>query len=69
MQVADALLEHEVLDAPQLHQLLSGQPIEARLPAAPSPAPVVPPREGRVEEGERKGGILPPPMAAPKPTA
>ncbi len=28
-----------------------------------------PPREGKLDEGERKPGILPPPMAAPKPTS
>ncbi len=68
VEVADALLEHEVLDAQQLHQLLNGERLEARQPAAP-PVAAAPPREVKVEEGERKGGMLPPPMAAPKPTA
>jgi len=64
--VAEALLEHEVLDAVQLRQLIAGERLEVK-PAAK--APVVPPREGKVDEGERKPGILPPPMAAPKPTS
>ena len=42
--------------------------IEVRDPEPATPPP--PPREGKVEhEGERAGGILPPPMAAPKPTS
>jgi cell division protease FtsH len=67
VQVAEALLEHEVLDAQQLRQILAGEPMDVRGPkplAAPAPA-----REGKVEGGERAGGILPPPMAAPKPTS
>jgi cell division protease FtsH len=69
VKVAEALLEHEVLDAIQLDQILSGQPMEIRAPrqeVAPAPAPI---REAKVDGGERTGGILPPPMAAPKPTA
>jgi len=68
VKVAEALLEHEVLDAQQLGQLLSGQPLEIRPPRA-TPAVPVPAREGKVDGGERAGGILPPPMAAPKPTS
>ena len=64
--MAQALLEHEVLDAPQLKQLMAGERLEVRRPV-PKPSP--PPREGKVDEGERKPGILPPPMAAPKPTS
>ena len=63
-RVAEALLEHEVLDAPQLKQIISGEPLEVK--AAPAPTP---PREVRVEEGERAPGLLPPPVAAPKPTS
>jgi cell division protease FtsH len=66
--VAEALLEHEVLDAMQLKQLMNGEPLEIRKPARPTPAPV-PAREGKVDDGERAGGILPPPIAAPKPTS
>jgi cell division protease FtsH len=65
-RVAEALLEHEVLDAEQLKALVEGRPIEVRRPA-PTPPP---PREGKVEhEGGRVGGILTPPMPAPKPTS
>jgi cell division protease FtsH len=63
--VAQALLEHEVLDAPQLKQLMAGEPLDVK----PVPKSLPPPREGKVDEGERKPGILPPPMAAPKPTS
>jgi cell division protease FtsH len=67
-RVAEALLEHEVLDAVQLKQLMNGEPLEVRKPKQPTPAPV-PAREGKVDDGERAGGILPPPIAAPKPTS
>jgi cell division protease FtsH len=66
--VAEALLEHEVLDAIQLKQLMNGEPLEIRKPPRPTPAPM-PAREGKVDDGERAGGILPPPIAAPKPTS
>jgi hypothetical protein len=62
--VAAALLEHEVLDAPQLRQLLAGEPLE--MPAPQKPA--APPREVRVEEGSRPAGLLPP-IADPRPTS
>jgi cell division protease FtsH len=68
IRVAEALLEHEVLDAQQLQQILAGQPLAARVRPVPAPVPV-PAREGKVDDGERAGGILPPPMAAPKPTS
>ena len=65
-RVAEALLEHEVLDGLQLRQLINGQTLEPRQRATPA-APV---REPRAAEGERMGGgLLPPPIAAPKPTA
>jgi cell division protease FtsH len=68
VKVAEALLEHEVLDAVQLGQLIAGQPMDVRerraMPAAEPPA-----REARATEGERAGGMLPPPLAAPKPTS
>jgi cell division protease FtsH len=70
VKVAEALLEHEVLDAVQLGQILAGQPMEIRAPRAePAAAAPVPVREGKVDGGERAGGILPPPMAAPKPSS
>jgi cell division protease FtsH len=64
VRIAEALLEHEVLDAEQLRQILAGEPLV--VPSRPAVTP--PPREGKVEEGERAGGILPP-MPHPKPTA
>jgi cell division protease FtsH len=67
VRVAEALLEHEVLDAMQLKQLMAGEPLVVK-PAA-RPAAPAPPREARAEEGERTAGLLPPPVAAPKPTS
>ena len=69
VRVAEALLEHEVLDAEQLTA-------DHRGPADGGPRPET--RDAgrrrrraraRSDEGERAGGILPPPMAAPKPTS
>jgi len=68
IRIAEALLEHEVLDADQLKEVIAGRPIEVRVRPEPVPPPA-PPREVRVDGGERSGGILPPPMAAPKPTS
>ncbi len=68
VRVAEALLEHEVLDAIQLRQLLAGEPMEVRAPV-PAPQASSPVREAKADSGERAGGILPPPMAAPKPTS
>jgi cell division protease FtsH len=67
-RVAEALLEHEVLDAQQLHQILAGEPLEVRAPRSVAPPPPPPPREVKLSEGERTGGILTPPVPAPKPT-
>ncbi len=64
-RIAEALLEHEVLDAKQLKQLLAGEPLETKLAESPPP----PVREAKDEEGERGVGLLPPPVAAPKPTS
>jgi cell division protease FtsH len=65
-RVAEALLEHEVLDGPQLRQLIAGEPLQPRHVPAPPPPPV---REARDEEGQAGVGLLPPPVAAPKPTS
>jgi len=67
VKVAEALLEHEVLDAQQLLKIMAGESIEVPAPR-PSPVPT-PVREAKVDGGQRAGGILPPPMAAPKPTS
>jgi cell division protease FtsH len=66
-RIAEALLEHEVLDAQQLKHLIADEPIEAKV--APTPPPPV--REARKDgdEGERGVGLLSPPVAAPKPTS
>jgi cell division protease FtsH len=70
VKVAEALLEYEVLDAQQIKQILAGQPIELKTPLKPpAPADKPPVREAKVEDGERVGGLLPPPIAAPKPTS
>ena len=69
VRIAEALLEHEVLDAPQLTLLIEGRPLPApKPPEAPAPQPA-PARETKAEEAGRAGGILPPPMAAPRPTS
>ncbi|MFI4942316.1 MAG: hypothetical protein ACHP85_03570, partial [Burkholderiales bacterium] len=67
VRIAEALLEHEVLDAPQLKQLLAGEPVTVKVP----PAPVAPakPRDTRAPEEGRPAGILPPPVADPRPTS
>jgi cell division protease FtsH len=67
-RVAEALLEHEVLDAGQLKQLLAGEPIEAKQAASPPP-PVQEVQDDEGEQGEQGMGLLPPPMAVPKPTS
>jgi cell division protease FtsH len=62
-KIADALLEHEVLDAEQIKQILEGRTMDVRVPRSTPP----PPREGKIEpDPERAGGILPP--LAPKPS-
>ena len=65
-RLADALLEHEVLDAEQLRAVIEGRPLPLKAPPSPAAAP---PREpSRAEPAERGGALLPPPVAAPKPT-
>jgi cell division protease FtsH len=65
VRVAEALLEHEVLDAEQLRQVIAGLPLELKAPPA---RPAAVPREEPAEEA-RAGGLIPPPVPAPKPTA
>jgi cell division protease FtsH len=63
-RVAGALLEHEVLDAQQLGQIMAGEPLQVRpTPAATPPAPAAA-REEKADGG-RAGTVLPP---MPKPT-
>jgi cell division protease FtsH len=66
VRVAEALLEHEVIDAPQLKQLIANEPLTVKVaPKAVAPPPV---RDARVEEERPSAtGLLPPPV--PKPTS
>jgi cell division protease FtsH len=66
LRVAEALLEHEVLDGEQLKQIIDGRQLEAKQRPQPVPAaaPAAPVRESR--EPERAPGLLTP---APKPTS
>jgi cell division protease FtsH len=66
VRIAEALLEHEVLDAPQLKQLIAGEPVTVKVPTPPVPAPS---REPRAPEESRPAGILPPPVPDPRPTS
>jgi cell division protease FtsH len=68
VRVAEALLEHEVLDAPQLKALIAGEPIVIAKPQTPAGAASAPVREPRSEEG-RSPGILPPRVPDPRPTS
>jgi cell division protease FtsH len=68
-RVAEALLEYEVLDGQHIKQILNGEALQIQAPRPAGAAPAPAPREVRTEEGERKGGLLPPPIAAAKPTA
>ncbi len=67
VRVAEALLEHEVLDAPQLKQLIAGEPLTVKPAPQPTPPPAAPHR-GHKAEDERPG-LMPPPVAHPKPTS
>jgi cell division protease FtsH len=67
VRVAEALLEHEVIDAPQLKQLLAGEPLTVKV-APPVAVAAPPPPRVRKAEDERPG-LMPPPVAHPKPTS
>ena len=58
IDVADALLVHETLDAEQVKRLAAGLPLDEPAPAAPPPA-AAPPREARPAK-ERPSPIVPP---------
>jgi cell division protease FtsH len=68
VRLAEALLEHEVLDATQINQVIAGERVVVKTPAQPAAAaPGV--RDSRGEEERPSGaGLLPPPVAAPKPS-
>ena len=53
VRIAEALLEHEVLDAPQLKQLIAGEPLAVKVPP-PAPAAGPDPRAARAR-GEPPG--------------
>jgi cell division protease FtsH len=65
---ADALLEYEVLDGQHIRQILAGEPVKVEVAQAPR-EPEQATSEGERVEEQKPGGILPPPMAAPKPTS
>jgi len=65
VRVAEALLEHEVLDAPQLKQLIAGEPLTVK----PAPAATPPPHRGHNKAEDERPGLVPPPMPHPKPTS
>ena len=58
LQMADALLERETLDAEEIRRILAGEALEERTPPPSAPA-AVPPREARAAK-ERPAGIVPP---------
>jgi len=68
VRAADALLEYEVLDGEHIRQILAGEPLKVEVAEAPREPEQATSEGERVEEQET-GGILPPPMAAPKPTS
>ena len=60
-------IEGTQLTLAQAERLMAGEPLEPKPAESPPPPP---PREARDEEGEQgMGGLLPPPVAAPKPTS
>jgi cell division protease FtsH len=65
---AAALLEYEVLDGEHIRQILAGEPVRVRVAEVPR-KPEQTTSEGERAEERETGGILPPPMAAPKPTS
>ena len=72
VRVAEALLEHEVLDAPQLNQLIAGEPLTIKVApqaaaAAPPAQPAQPAPRHRAED--ERPGLVPPPVPHPKPTS
>ncbi len=63
--VAEALLEHEVLDGQQIHQLLAGERLA--VPSRKTAEPQV--TQTPQEDGSSAPGVVPPMMPAPKPSS
>ncbi len=65
-RIAVELLEHEVLDLPQMRLIIAGEPLPPRarppVPASSDSSSGHPPRQ----EPERRGGVILPPNVAPK---
>src|SRR5512139_3969484 len=57
VRVAEALLEHEVIDAPQLKQLIANEPLTVKTPVPQAALPPAPPARGARKEDERPAGI------------
>jgi cell division protease FtsH len=66
VRAANALLEYEVLDAQHIRQILAGEELKFTAPKQPDQPPA---EETKAEDPGQAGGILPPPVAAPKPTS
>jgi cell division protease FtsH len=68
--IAEALLEHEALDGLHIQQILNGEPPKIIRPApAARVTPPEPARDNKADEPQRLGGLLTPPMTAPKATS
>ncbi|HPG28407.1 MAG TPA: hypothetical protein PLW10_22435, partial [Myxococcota bacterium] len=67
-RIAEALLERETLEGPQLEVLMPGEALPALRPsgpARPSGIQAKPSRSGDVEDGDRAGGQIPDPEPMP----
>jgi hypothetical protein len=60
LDMADALLARETLDAEQVKRLASGLPIDEPLPAAAAGAAPMPPREPKVAKEKDRQPMVPP---------
>jgi len=59
LDLAEALLAHETLDAEQVRRIAAGQPLEEP-PAAAGDAVAAPPREAKPTREKERPGIVPP---------
>ena len=64
MKREQALERGQGLDLQALGERVAGEALEVK-----PKAPAVPPREAGVREEERSPGLLPPPVADPRPTS